>query len=87
VESLPIFFGLPLIWWIVLHTLFEISENTKFGINIINNYVKFWPGGKPHPDSLINIIGDTIGTFIGWLSAYGVDKIGSYYKLYELHIK
>lgn len=81
------FFGLPVVWWFIAHTIFEITENTHAGINIINNYFKFWPGGKPHPDSFINMLGDTIGTLIGWLSAYGVDKIGNYYNLYELHIK
>ena len=81
------FFGLPIILWFIIHTIFEISENTQLGIYIINNYLKFWPGGKPHSDSLINIIGDTIGTLLGWLSAYGIDKIGNNYNLYELHIK
>ena len=38
-------------------------------------------------NSLINSVGDTIGTLLGWLSAYGIDKIGNYYNLYELHIK
>ncbi len=81
------FFGIPLILWFVLHTIFELTENTSFGMYLINTYFKFWPGGKPKSDSIINIIGDTIGTLLGWISAYGIDKVGNYYKLYNLHIK
>ena len=32
-------------------------------------------------------LGDTIGTVIGWLSAYLVDQIGNKYGWYNLHIK
>ena len=35
----------------------------------------------------INIIGDTLGAIMGWLSAYYVDKLGNKYGLYNLHIK
>ena len=56
-------------------------------MNIINKYIVFWPGGKPKSDSIINIIGDTFGAIIGWLSAYYVDKLGNKYGLYNLHIK
>jgi len=80
------FFGLPLLYWIVLHTIFEITENTSFGINMINNYFKFWPGGKPYSDSFVNCVGDTLGTVIGWFSAYLIDNLGSKYKLYEAHL-
>lgn len=64
------FFGLSLLQFLVLHTIFEIIENTKFGINFINKYLFFWPGGKSESDSIINNIGDTIGALIGWISAY-----------------
>ena len=56
-------------------------------MNAINKYVKFWPGGKPCPDSLINNIGDTIGTILGWLTAYYLDNMGKKYGWYEVHIK
>ena len=56
------------------------------GMNIINQYIVLWPGGKPTSDSIINIIGDTFGAVLGWLSAYYVDKLGHKYKLYDLHI-
>ena len=80
------FFNISILSWFAIHSIFEIVENTNFGINIINTYLKFWPGGKPYPDTFINIIGDTIGTIIGWLSAYLLDKYGSKYKLYKSHL-
>lgn len=57
------------------------------GMNFINNYIVFWPGGKPKPDTIRNIIGDTFGTIIGWLSSYYLDKIGNKYGWHTLHIK
>jgi len=80
------FWGLSLTNWIIIHTLFEILENTDTGVYTINKYFTFWPGGKPHPDSIINIIGDSFGAILGWISAYFLDKLGSYYGWYSLHI-
>jgi hypothetical protein len=76
------FWNISLINWIGLHTIFEFLENTKIGMNIINNYIVFWPGGKPKPDSIINNIGDTVGTIVGWLSAYYLVKIANKYNWY-----
>ena len=72
---------------IILHSIFEFVENTQAGIDIINKYVVIWPGGKPKADSFINIIGDTIGGLLGWLTAYCLDKLGNKYGWYDLHIK
>jgi hypothetical protein len=80
------FWGLPIYVWFILHTIFEILENSKFGIKLINK-IFFWPGGKPKADSFINIVGDTIGAMIGWGSAYLVDNVGNKYGWYPLHIK
>ena len=44
------------------------------GMNIINKYITFWPGGKPRADTIINSFGDTIGAVIGWISAYYLVK-------------
>ncbi len=41
--------------WIIIHTLFEIFENTETGMYIINNYIPLWPGKKPKKDTYINI--------------------------------
>jgi hypothetical protein len=81
------FWNISLINWLILHTIFEFLENTQIGMNIINKYIVFWPGGKLKSDSIINNIGDTFGAVLGWLSAYYLDKLGNKYKLYDLHIK
>ena len=81
------FWNISLVYWIVLHIIFEFVENTQIGINIINKYIVFWPGGKPKPDSIINQLGDTSGAILGWLSAYFLDKLGRKYNWYESHVK
>lgn len=50
------FSGVKLGWWLVLHTLFELGENSPAGMQLINR-VGAWPGGKPQPDSMANIAG------------------------------
>ena len=80
------FWGIPFIYWVVLHVLFEIFENTKLGIWIINNFIVFWPGGKYGKDGLNNIIGDNITAFLGWFSAYYLDKFGDKYNWYPRHL-
>jgi hypothetical protein len=81
------FWNISLLNFIILHTIFEILENTKTGMNIINKYILFWPGGKPKSDSIINAFGDTIGAILGWISAYYLDNIGNKYNWYSLHIE
>ena len=71
----------------LMHTIFELFENTPFGMSIINNHLTIWPGGKPQPDSMLNIIGDTLGFLVGWISAYYLDIIGSKYNWYFKHIE
>lgn len=58
-------------FWIffIVHTLFEIVENTGPGMHFINTYIKAWPGGKSHADSTLNRIGDTAFAMLGWLIA------------------
>ena len=63
--------------FLIIHTIFEIVENTQFGMNLINNYVTIWPGGKPHPNAIINRVGDTIGAAFGWIVA---SKLDEYYR-------
>ena len=72
--------------WIILHTIFEILENTNFGMYIINNFIKLWPGGKGYKDSFINSLSDSLFAFLGWLSAYYLDKIGNKLNWYNKHI-
>jgi hypothetical protein len=68
------YWNISFTWMLILHTIFEILENTSTGIHIIDNYITFWPGGKVRADSLINSIGDTIGVIIGWVSAYYISN-------------
>ena len=73
------FCNISLLKWVIFHTVFEILENTQIGLNIINQYIVFWPGGKQESDTIINNIGDTVGAVLGWLSAYYLDKLGNNY--------
>jgi len=76
------FWDISLLSWFVLHTIFELIENTQQGIYFINNYITWWPGGKPRPDSIINSIGDTIFSLLGWVIAYYTDQFGKQWQLY-----
>ena len=71
------FWGMPFVWWAVLHALFEIIENTEEGVRFINNYITLWPGGKGRSDSINNMMGDQIFACIGWVVAYLVDRDAS----------
>lgn len=69
------FWGLPFVWWIVIHIVFEYVENTKIGMHFINKYISMWPGGKKNPDSFMNsMIGDNISAALGWIFASMTDK-------------
>ena len=81
------YWGLEFWTWMILHAIFEWLENTKIGMNFINNALGgIWPGGKSSPDSFNNIIGDNIGTGVGWLSALALDRIGNKFGWYARHI-
>lgn len=65
------YWNVPFLLACVIHTVFEIVENTSTGMYIINTYISnkgyfSWPGGKPYPDTVINSIGDTVFFAIGW---------------------
>ena len=81
------FWNISLFNWIVLHSIFELLENTQLGIHVINKYVVFWPGGKPKSDTIINSTGDTLAAILGWLSAYYLDQVGNRCGWYTLHIQ
>jgi len=68
------FWGISFLNWIILHTIFEILENTKKGVHFIDTYLKIWPGGKKSSDYLINSIGDTIFAIIGFIISKYLDK-------------
>ena len=61
---------------IIIHIMFEFVENTQVGMDFINTYFTlWWPGGKTHPDNLLNRTSDTIFTGIGWIVAYKLDRM------------
>lgn len=64
VGSVLYFWNIHFIYAMILHTLFELIENTEIGMRFINKYFIHpgyfsWPGEKNYADSRINIIGDT----------------------------
>lgn len=82
------FWNISLLNWIIIHTIFELTENTEFGMKIINTVFKnIWPGGKNYADKPINIIGDSVFSILGWLFARTVDYQGNKLGLYSLHIQ
>ena len=81
------FFNISLKTTIILHTIFELSENTEIGMRFINTYFAgIWPGGKPYADSFINNIGDSVSVIIGWLVAYYLDLLSIKYGWYDSHL-
>ena len=77
VGILSYFWGMPLVTLLVIHTIFELVENTDFGRDFITNNFTLWPGGKSHADSLVNMVGDTVFVTIGWFVAQQADNIMS----------
>lgn len=69
------FWSISFFMTIVLHILFEFIENTPIGMNLINTYfIGWWPGGKTHPDNLLNRVSDTAFTGLGWGIAHFLGK-------------
>src|SRR3990167_7357450 len=80
------FWGLSFWTTTLLHVLFELSENTIWGIHFINEFMVWWPGGKPQPDFIINQIGDTIMTSLGWIVSQWLDDFGTKKGWYTKHL-
>ncbi len=71
------FWGIPFVFAILVHTLFEWIENTSYGMRFINVTLHgIWPGGKPAADSLLNCTGDTLFFGLGWLAGKWTDDYG-----------
>jgi|LakMenEpi03Aug12_release.lakeMendotaPanAssembly.Ray.scaffolds.fasta_scaffold743864_2 hypothetical protein len=78
------FFNISITQWIIINILFETLENTKEGIEIINNFfIYIWPGGKNYPDTFVNIIGDITFSILGWLVASILDYYDKKLKLHK----
>ena len=69
------FWGLSFEMWFVLHLLFEMIENTPYGVYFIDRYITMWPGGKKSPDTILNSVGDQTFAVLGWMIAYGWKQI------------
>ena len=67
------FWGMSFKNLIIIHTLFEILENTVMGMKVINDYITYWPGGKSQSDEIINRVGDTVFAGLGWIVAKSID--------------
>lgn len=80
------FFNISFYNALLIHILFEYIENTLIGMKVINNYLTFWPGGKPYQDSTINTLFDNVFFSIGWLLAYYMDKWSTEHHLYPIKI-
>ena len=80
------FWNISLFNWFLLHTLFELLENTQYSAHLITKYITFWPGGKKTVDSIPNMIGDTFSALIGWYISYYIDYLGVKYNWYEGHL-
>ena len=63
------FWGLPIIWWYIIHAIYEYFENTTYGMKLINK-IPYYPMGKTEQDSYENIIGDQISALIGWITSF-----------------
>ena len=70
------FWGLSPLTWFLSHLGFELAENTTIGMNFINHHITWWPGGKPHADTFLNIIGDNLSAAAGYWCGYYLDKAG-----------
>ena len=70
------FWSISLVALLVIHIVFEYIENTQWGMNIINTYfIRWWPGGKPYPDNVLNQTSDVVCSAIGWLVSYYLDGL------------
>ena len=70
------FLGINLHTWIIIHILFEIFENSPYGLYFFNKYlnIKGSSNDMYKKDHIINSIGDIIGAKLGWLCASYIHK-------------
>jgi hypothetical protein len=65
------YWSISFVLWFSIHVLYEIIENTTWGMSLINR-ITLWPGGKNKADSLLNQLGDQFYALLGWLIAHVV---------------
>jgi hypothetical protein len=66
------YWNISFVTWFIIHFIFEYTENTEYGMILLNKF-KLWPGGKDKKDALLNNIGDQFYSLLGWLVAYVVN--------------
>jgi len=66
----------------LMHTIFELVENSNFGVHALKAVV-IWPGGKPKADTMINILGDTVFAMLGFYTSYVVNVVGEHFGWYQ----
>lgn len=69
------FWGFTFWGFFSIHSIFEYVENTGMIMEIINKYIKIWPGGKPHRDTFENSVMDTVFAMLGWIIASLLDNM------------
>jgi len=72
VGVLSFFLGIPFWGWAFLNVLFEAFENSPWGVHFISTYLRWWPGGKREPDTIINSLGDILFGLAGWCVGMGL---------------
>ena len=87
VGSIAYFWNIPFAIALVVHFIFEMLENTKLGMRLINRYIIHkgyfsWPGGKNKADKSLNILGDNFFFALGWIISAALDVLGIKYKWY-----
>jgi hypothetical protein len=70
------YWGVSFTTWFIAHAIFELIENTQLGMQFIRT-ISIWPGGKSHPDSVLNSMGDQFYSCLGWIFADYYSKLMS----------
>lgn len=68
------YWSLTFVQWFVIHVVYEVIENTTWGMKLINN-ITIWPGGKSKSDTITNQIGDQFYAMIGWILSYFICRV------------
>lgn len=68
------YWSLTFVQWFVIHVVYEVIENTTWGMKLINN-ITIWPGGKSKSDTITNRVGDQFYAMIGWILSYFICRV------------
>lgn len=63
------YWDVSFVQWFIIHALFELIENTEYGIVLLRK-IRLWPGGKYKADTFMNSLGDHFYSLLGWLCGY-----------------